>query len=253
MKHRLEIEIITGPSAGKRYVFHKKSIVVGRGNRADLSLEEDRKVSRRHLRLVPKRGKRFELTDMSSRGTYAAGIPVVKDVFPMGTEICLGDSSIRVGINQHAHAPREVPHKHKARKIFAGTCFVVVALIAILIMMRPKEAPDSVLCLSVTNCVALINAGQLDAAITNLEKSISGPQSSIDQEYFDLFHFAVEQKKRWDGAESHEHSLRYDSAKDEWEMIRSGLPDEWMVLKGWILTNQIKRLEQRIKGHNGPT
>lgn len=250
MKNRLEIEITAGPSAGKRYVFHQKSIVVGRGNQADLCLEEDRKVSRRHLRLVPKRGQRFELTDMSSRGTYIAGGPVIKDVFPMGTEICLGDSAIRVGINQYAPTPRDILSRHNTRKIFTGVCLVATALIAMFNLMSHKGGPDSVSCLSVTNCIALINSGQLGAAITNLEKSISATQSSIDQDYFDLFDFAVKQKERWDAAESHENSLRYDSAKDEWEMMRSGLPDEWMGLKGWILTNQIKRLEKRIEGHN---
>lgn len=254
MKQGVEIEIIAGPTVGKRYIFHKKSMVVGRGRQADLSLDEDRKVSRQHLCVTPKRGHRFELVDMSSRGTFVAGVPVVKDVFPMGTEIGLGDSSIRVGANQAAPPSPEAPERPSRRRGIMGAIFVVAALMALSRLMNQGEGPGPASEMSISGITSLMNDGQWDRAISDLEQYIQmPPKAGMEeeyQEYYDLYHFAVRLNRRRKVAENFERRLLYDSARDQWEMIRSELSDEWLVLKDWIDTRHIQPLRARLREYD---
>jgi eukaryotic-like serine/threonine-protein kinase len=91
------LSVVAGPDAGRVVEWTTKGLVIGRGDKADLTLA-DPSVSRIHCALEAKNG-RITLSDRgSSSGTFVNGSQVTEVELKSGTNIQIGDSVIRIEI-----------------------------------------------------------------------------------------------------------------------------------------------------------
>ncbi len=93
----VRVEVLTGPMDGLTHYSHDEELVVGREGSADLALDLDPKVSRRHARLIWRAG-RLVLEDLDSRfGTWIGAKRLVGPVeVSDGAVFTVGDTLVEV-------------------------------------------------------------------------------------------------------------------------------------------------------------
>lgn len=88
-----ELEVISGPAAGKKFPVAKPLIVIGRVPEADVRVDDDT-VSRRQAELRVEGGK-FILRNLSQYGTRVNGVTIVEKDLHSGDEITMGSSVLK--------------------------------------------------------------------------------------------------------------------------------------------------------------
>jgi pSer/pThr/pTyr-binding forkhead associated (FHA) protein len=79
-----------GPLAGKQFVLHRDTTVLGSSPKAEIYLFKDDAIEPRHA-LIYNRGGRFEIEDCNTPdGTYVNGIPVRRQLLASGDKIVMG-------------------------------------------------------------------------------------------------------------------------------------------------------------------
>jgi hypothetical protein len=79
-----------GPLAGKQFVLHRDTTVLGSSPKAEIYLFKDENIEPRHA-IIYNRGGRFEIEDCNTPdGTYVNGIPVKRRLLATGDKIVLG-------------------------------------------------------------------------------------------------------------------------------------------------------------------
>ncbi len=90
---RPRIRIVSGPRAGSSLLLEEKSIVVGRGKKCDLVVEDDT-ISRRHFAIHP-HGEHWSIKDLESKsGTQIDGLLIKEAILAMGATIQVGATSM---------------------------------------------------------------------------------------------------------------------------------------------------------------
>lgn len=89
-----------GPLAGKQFVLHRDTTVLGSAPKADIYLFKDAAIEPRHA-VIYNRGGRFEIEDCGSAdGTYVNQIPVKRQVLKSGDRIMLGQTLLEFAIKE---------------------------------------------------------------------------------------------------------------------------------------------------------
>jgi hypothetical protein len=79
-----------GPLAGKQFVLHRDSTILGSSPKAEIYLFKDDAIEPRHA-IIYNRGGRFEIEDCNTPdGTYVNGIPVRRQLLAAGDKIVMG-------------------------------------------------------------------------------------------------------------------------------------------------------------------
>ena len=101
----LELTVLAGPGAGRTERFERARVVIGRGESADLRLE-DPTVSLFHVELQP--GARgVGVVDLGSRnGTRAGAVSLLRGTVPSGAELTVGSTTVRVTLEGALAVPR---------------------------------------------------------------------------------------------------------------------------------------------------
>jgi hypothetical protein len=89
-----------GPLAGKQFVLHRDTTVLGSSPKAEIYLFKDDAIEPRHA-LVHNRGGRFEIEDCETPdGTYVNGIPVRRQILKSGDKIVLGKTVLEFELKE---------------------------------------------------------------------------------------------------------------------------------------------------------
>lgn len=89
-----------GPLAGKQFVLHRDTTVLGSAPKADIYLFKDAAIEPRHA-VIYNRGGRFEIEDCGTGdGTYVNQIPVQRQVLKTGDQIVLGQTVLEFVIKE---------------------------------------------------------------------------------------------------------------------------------------------------------
>ncbi len=89
-----------GPLAGKQFVLHRDTTVLGSSPKADVYLFKDDAIEPRHA-LLHNRGGRFELEDCKTLdGTYVNGVPIARQVLKNGDKIILGKTVLEFALKE---------------------------------------------------------------------------------------------------------------------------------------------------------
>lgn len=100
----LRVMIVAGPDAGKSYEIDRPSVIVGRGETADVRLS-DKSVSEFHMEMAPK-GQGILFSDCGSRnGVRVAGVLVERGIAPPGCVLTLGMTSVRIELAREFSLP----------------------------------------------------------------------------------------------------------------------------------------------------
>ena len=90
------VEVLSGPSAGRRKELSQTEVMVGRELTCDLALLKESQVSARHCRLVAHEGALWVEDLRSTNGTYVNGRRVVRHRLAAGDELRLGPDGTRL-------------------------------------------------------------------------------------------------------------------------------------------------------------
>ncbi|MFZ1936786.1 MAG: FHA domain-containing protein [Thermoguttaceae bacterium] len=89
-----------GPLAGKQFVLHRDTTVLGSSPKADIYLFKDDAIEPRHA-LLHNRGGRFELEDCKTPdGTYVNGVPITRQILKSGDKIVLGKTVLEFALKE---------------------------------------------------------------------------------------------------------------------------------------------------------
>lgn len=89
-----------GPLAGKQFVIHRDTTVLGSAPKADVYLFKDAAIEPRHA-VIYNRGGRFEIEDCDTGdGTYVNQLPVKRHVLKSGDQIVLGQTVLEFIIKE---------------------------------------------------------------------------------------------------------------------------------------------------------
>ncbi len=89
-----------GPLAGKQFVLHRDTTVLGSAPKAEVYLFKDAAIEPRHA-VIYNRGGRFELEDCSTKeGTYVNQLPIKRQVLKNGDQIILGETVLEFVIKE---------------------------------------------------------------------------------------------------------------------------------------------------------
>ena len=89
-----------GPLAGKQFVLHRDTTILGSAPKADVYLFKDDAIEPRHA-LIYNRGGRFEIEDCNTPdGTYVNGIPVKRQLLANGDKIVLGKTVLEFALKE---------------------------------------------------------------------------------------------------------------------------------------------------------
>ena len=89
-----------GPLAGKQFVIHRDTTVLGSAPKADIYLFKDAAIEPRHA-VILNRGGRFELEDCGTgEGTYVNQMPIQRHVLKTGDQIMLGSTVLQFIIRE---------------------------------------------------------------------------------------------------------------------------------------------------------
>ncbi len=89
-----------GPLAGKQFVLHRDTTVLGSAPKADIYLFKDAAIEPRHA-MIYNRGGRFEIEDCGKGdGTYVNELPVRRQVLKNGDQIVLGETVLEFVIKE---------------------------------------------------------------------------------------------------------------------------------------------------------
>ncbi len=89
-----------GPLAGKQFVLHRDTTVLGSSPKAEIYLFKDDAIEPRHA-LIHNRGGRFEIEDCNTPdGTYVNGIPVNRQMLQSGDKIVLGKTVLEFDLKE---------------------------------------------------------------------------------------------------------------------------------------------------------
>lgn len=89
-----------GPLAGKQFVLHRDTTVLGSAPKAEIYLFKDAAIEPRHA-VIYNRGGRFEIEDCGTGdGTYVNQIPVKRQVLKNGDQIILGQTVLEFVIKE---------------------------------------------------------------------------------------------------------------------------------------------------------
>jgi hypothetical protein len=89
-----------GPLAGKQFVLHRDTTVLGSSPKADIYLFKDDAIEPRHA-LLHNRGGRFELEDCKTPdGTYVNGVPITRQILKTGDKIVLGKTVLEFALKE---------------------------------------------------------------------------------------------------------------------------------------------------------
>ncbi len=79
-----------GPLAGKQFVLHRDTTILGSAPKAEIYLFKDEAIEPRHA-IIYNRGGRFEIEDCNTPdGTYVNGIPIKRQLLTSGDKIVMG-------------------------------------------------------------------------------------------------------------------------------------------------------------------
>ncbi len=132
----LVIEVVAGPSAGRRVRLGSKPLVVGGERACDLVLD-DPAVSRHHAELqVTSHGIRVRDLD-STNGTFVRDTRITEAVVQVGAALRFGSTSVRVC----GHAPPTVPPSERRRfGELLGESLAMREVFAILELVAPSDS-----------------------------------------------------------------------------------------------------------------
>ena len=89
-----------GPLAGKQFVLHRDTTVLGSSPKADIYLFKDDAIEPKHAMLY-NRGGRFELEDCKTPdGTYVNGVPISRQILKNGDKIVLGKTVLEFALRE---------------------------------------------------------------------------------------------------------------------------------------------------------
>lgn len=89
-----------GPLAGKQFILHKETSVLGSSPKAEVYLFKDDAIEPRHC-IIHNRGGRFELEDCNTPdGAYVNGYPVKRAFLKSGDQIVLGKTVLEFVLRQ---------------------------------------------------------------------------------------------------------------------------------------------------------
>jgi Ca-activated chloride channel family protein len=89
-----------GPLAGKQFVLHRDTTILGSSPKADVYLFKDDAIEPRHA-MIYNRGGRFEIEDCNTPdGTYVNGIPVKRRLLANGDKIVLGKTVLEFALKE---------------------------------------------------------------------------------------------------------------------------------------------------------
>jgi hypothetical protein len=89
-----------GPLAGKQFVLHRDTTVLGSSPKADIYLFKDDAIEPRHA-LLHNRGGRFEIEDCKTPdGTYVNGVPIARQILKTGDKIVLGKTVLEFALRE---------------------------------------------------------------------------------------------------------------------------------------------------------
>jgi DNA-binding NtrC family response regulator len=101
----LELTVLAGPGAGRTERFERARVVIGRGESADLRLE-DPTVSLFHVELQPG-ARAVGVVDLGSRnGTRVGAVSLLRGTVPSGAELTVGSTTVRVTLEGALAVPR---------------------------------------------------------------------------------------------------------------------------------------------------
>eukprot|EP00792_Barthelona_sp_PAP020_P002246 TRINITY_DN13701_c0_g1_i1.p1 TRINITY_DN13701_c0_g1~~TRINITY_DN13701_c0_g1_i1.p1 ORF type:complete len:1060 (-),score=263.60 TRINITY_DN13701_c0_g1_i1:142-3252(-) len=119
LSHSFELTFINGPRAGESLDISESKIVVGRGARRDLFVN-DANMSRKHFRLV-KNKESVKIIDCNSRnGTLVNGVKITNKLLDDGDSILAGSTKFRFSIYQQLESSVTSPVKNKNNTLNGG-------------------------------------------------------------------------------------------------------------------------------------
>jgi DNA-binding NtrC family response regulator len=134
----LALTVIEGPDAGTSVAVSAPSLV-GTSEVCELRLT-DRTVSRRHLRVEPG-AVGLVIRDQDSRnGTWLGDVRVERVELPLGRELRIGGTRLRVDATQEHEPPREPPAARGSFGRFLGESPAARAVYATLERVAPSDA-----------------------------------------------------------------------------------------------------------------
>jgi len=263
MAKKIRLQVVKGPAEGLSRTFDKPSVLIGRGDKVDFSIDDDQHVSRMHAAVHVSSDNRLFVEDMGSRtGVFWIGRQIKeKAEIPEGTRLNIGKSLLEAGfapdgkpeppIDRSRTEPPPGPRWPKIVLTAAGTAVVCVAILVFGKdgCKRPgnrgvAQTPFMMLDVAVGNR----NAGAMQAALTVLEKIPvdEAKDTQLAQKVRALTAECRRISLHIKTAKDLEDSLQLRLAQDEWRLAAENLPaaDPFRV---WALTNHVERLERRIK------
>jgi Inner membrane component of T3SS, cytoplasmic domain len=82
----------SGPLQGQHFPIEENGLYIGRDPSLSSVVINDSRVSKRHLRIVPRSGKVFAVDQNSTNGTFMQGERITEVQLKRGDEIVLGDN-----------------------------------------------------------------------------------------------------------------------------------------------------------------
>jgi hypothetical protein len=93
-----------GPLAGKQFVLHRDTTVLGSSPKAEIYLFKDDAIEPRHA-VIYNRGGRFEIEDCGTPdGTYVNGVPITRQLLQSGDKIVLGKTVLEFALRESARS-----------------------------------------------------------------------------------------------------------------------------------------------------
>ncbi len=141
---RFCLEFVGGPRAGERVPLEGDSLVIGRSDEADLTID-DSTASRKHAEIVFRAGGHIVI-DHSSNGTYVNGELITERMLAEGDEMVLGETVLRYV----PCAGEAAPDAAAPGKTAQGVSPLVIAAVVVgalvvgaAVLLRPKEEASS--------------------------------------------------------------------------------------------------------------
>ena len=82
-----------GPLEGQRFVVEEQGLYIGRDSAMAQVVVNDSRVSKRHVRIVPRAGKVWAIDQGSTNGTFVGGTRITEVQLKRGDTIVLADNA----------------------------------------------------------------------------------------------------------------------------------------------------------------